>query len=136
MLQNVIYTRRTTPRVDADDAVNALWNCGGREDVSHVENLNLSGLFIKTPLRNDPGAFIEIDFLVNEGPIHARAVVRHVAAGQGFGLKLLLSMSDQHRLHFGALMRRLYSACGNAKVTQIRERVDRPANATESVLRS
>lgn len=135
MLQNVIYTRRTTPRVDADDAVNALWNCGGREDVSHVENLNLSGLFLKTPLRKDPGAFIEIDFLVNEGPIHARAVVRHVAAGQGLGLKLL-AMNEQHRLHFGALMKRLYVACGNAKVTRIRERVDRLANATQSVLRS
>lgn len=115
--------------------MNALWNCGGREDVSHVENLNLSGLFLKTPLRKDPGAFVEIDFLVNEGPIHARAVVRHVAAGQGLGLKLL-SMNDQHRLHFGALMQRLYSACGNARVTRIRERKDRPADATETAVRS
>lgn len=135
MPQNAIYTRRATPRVDADDGVNALWYCSGHEDVSHVRNLNLGGLFLETPLQKNPGVAVEIHFLVGEGPIHARAVVRHVEPGHGLGLRLL-AMSDKHRLHFGALMKRLYSACGPARITRIREQTDRTADATQSVMRS
>jgi len=126
--KNVIYSRRTTPRVDTDDGVHALWYCNSRGDLSHVQNLNLGGLFLETRLQKDLGAFVEIDFLVSEGPIHARAVVRHVAAGHGLGLKLI-AMSDQHRLHFGALMKRLYSASGTAKLAGDRARLARPTGA-------
>jgi PilZ domain-containing protein len=127
--QNVIYTRRTTPRVTADDAVYALWYCDGRGDVSHIQNLNLSGLFLETRLQKEPGDALDIHFLVGEGPIHARAVVRHVELGQGLGVRLL-AMNDKHRLHFGALMGRLYSARGTAKLAGERVTLDRPAAAT------
>lgn len=135
MPTNVIYSRRATPRADADDGVHALWYCDDRGDLSHVQNINLGGLFLESPLRKDPGAAVEIYFLVSEGPIHARAVVRHVAAGHGLGLKLI-AMSDQHRLHFGALMKRLYSARGTARLTGNRSWNDRAAIATPSVTRS
>lgn len=105
----MLYSRRVTPRADADDSINAFWYCEGRGELSRVQNLNLSGIFIETSLPKDLGASIELYFLVSEGPIRAKAVVRHVEPGQGLGLKLT-GMTEQHRLHFGALMKRLYSA--------------------------
>ena len=105
----MLHSRRVTPRVDADDAVYAFWYCNGQGDLSHVRNLNLGGIFIEASARNNLGAPVELHFLVSEGQIRAKAVVRHAEPGHGLGLKFT-SLNDQDRLRFGALMRRLYSA--------------------------
>lgn len=110
--QTVLYSRRATPRAKADDGVNALWYCNGRGDLSRVQDLNLGGIFIETSLQKDLGASIELYFLVREGPIHAKGIVRHVQPRHGLGLKLT-AMTDKHCLNFGALMKRLYSARGD-----------------------
>ncbi len=110
--QTVLYSRRVTPRVDADDAVYAFWYCNGQGELSRVRNLNLGGIFIETSVQKDLGAPVELHFLVSEGQIRAKALVRHAEPSHGLGLKFT-SLNDPDRLRFGALMRRLYSAhCG------------------------
>lgn len=110
MPQTVLYSRRVSPRVEADDGVYVYWYSDGEEELSHVRNLNLGGIFIETSARKDLGAHLELNFLVSEGQIRAKAVVRHVKHGHGLGLKFT-ALNDQDRLHFGALMKRQYSAC-------------------------
>lgn len=105
----MLYSRRVTPRAEADDSVYAFWYCNGRGDLSRVRNINLGGIFIETPIGKDLGASVELYFLVSEGQIRAKAIVRHSEPGHGLGLKFT-ALNDQDRLHFGALMRRLYSA--------------------------
>lgn len=109
MPKTVLYSRRTTPRAEADEGVYAFWFYKGRGELSHVRNLNLGGVFIETPVQGDFDASVELHFLVPEGQIHARAVVRHGKPSHGLGLKFI-ALNGQDRLRFGALMRRLYSA--------------------------
>jgi hypothetical protein len=107
--KTVLYSRRVTPRADADDDVYTFWYCGCRADLSHVRNLNLGGVFIETPIQTSLGSSVELYFLVKEGQIRAKAVVRHTEPSHGLGLKFT-AFHDHDRLHFGALMKRLYSA--------------------------
>ena len=109
----MFYSRRATPRTYTDGGINAFWYCNGEAELSHIQNLNLGGVFIETRLQKALGSPIDLHFLVSEGPIRARAVVRHVEPGHGLGLKLT-AMSDQHCLHFGALIKRLYTGRMNA----------------------
>lgn len=113
----MLYSRRVTPRVDADDGVYVFWYCNGQGDLSHVRNLNLGGIFIETPVREDWAATVELHFLVSEGQIRAKAAVRHAEPGHGLGLKFL-ALNHQDRLHFGALMRRLYAARDAVRTTE------------------
>jgi hypothetical protein len=84
------------------------WNCNGRDDISRVRDLSLGGLFLETRRHRAVGVATKVDFLVSEGPIRADAIVRHVAAGRGLGLKFT-SVTEQDRRKFAALMRRLRS---------------------------
>ena len=119
MPQSVLYSRRVTPRAEAADRVYAFWYCNGRGDLSRVRNINLGGIFIETSLLKDLGASVELYFLVSEGQIRAKAVVRHTEPGHGLGLKLT-AINDQDRLRFGALMKRLYSAqCAVRELDQL-----------------
>jgi hypothetical protein len=66
----------------------------------------MRGLFVQTERLRDVDAPIRLDFLVQEGPIRAEAVVRHVKPGSGLGLKFTaLAEEDGPRLE--ALMTRL-----------------------------
>jgi hypothetical protein len=107
--QTVLYSRRVSPRVEADDSVYVSWYNDGEEELSRVRNLNLGGIFIETSARKDVGAQLELNFFVREGQIRAKAVVRHVKPSHGLGLKFT-ALDDQDRLRFGALMKRQYSA--------------------------
>jgi hypothetical protein len=63
-------------------------------------------LFVETEEVRDVGATIRLDFLVQEGQIRAKAIVRHVKPGSGLGLKLsALAEEDGPRLT--ALLTRL-----------------------------
>jgi PilZ domain len=126
LTQTVLYSRRATPRAEADDDVYTFWYCGGRADLSHVRNLNLGGIFIETPIQTSLGSSVELYFLVGEGQIRAKGVVRHAEPGNGLGLKFT-ALHDQDRLHFGALMKRLYSA---------RSAVKPPATSVETMRNS
>jgi len=68
-------------------------------------------LFVETEEAWDVDAPIRLDFLVQEGQIRGKAVVRHAKTGSGLGLKFTaLAEEDGPRLE--ALMTRLRSLPG------------------------
>jgi hypothetical protein len=69
-------------------------------------NLGVGGLFIETRKPTVVGTKARLEFLVQEGQIRADAVVRHVQAGHGLGLKFT-ALSDGDRPRLAALMNRL-----------------------------
>jgi hypothetical protein len=103
-----IPTRRRSPRIEKPHGVWVYWHCQGREDTSRVLDLSTAGLFVETEVGRDVDDAIRLDFLVQEGQIRAKAVVRHVKPGCGLGLKFIaLTAEDGPRLT--ALMTRLRS---------------------------
>jgi len=80
-------SRRLTSRVPTPEGVWVLWNCRGRDDVSRVRDISVSGLFLETEARVRIGEEIGLHFLVQEGQIRAVADVRHADSHRGFGLK-------------------------------------------------
>jgi hypothetical protein len=103
-----IPSRRRYPRVEKPEGVWVYWNCKGRADTSRVRDLSTGGLFVETAAAKDVDATIRLDFLVQEGQIRAKAVVRHVRPGNGLGLKFTeLAEEDGPRL--AALILRVHS---------------------------
>ena len=103
------YYRRSTPRAEPDERVFAFWSSGGPGDLSRVRNFSLGGVFIETDSRKELGTPVEIYFLVGEGQICAKAVVRHADPESGLGLKFT-TLDGLNLLRFGALMKRLYAS--------------------------
>jgi hypothetical protein len=103
-----IPSRRRYPRIENSHGAWVYWNCDEREDTSRVRDLSTAGLFVETEELPDVDATIRLDFLVQEGQIRAKAIVRHVKPGSGLGLKFIaLTKEDAPRLT--ALMTRLRS---------------------------
>ena len=80
-------SRRLTSRVPTPNEVWVLWSCRGRDDVSRVRDISVSGLFLETETRVRIGEEIGLHFLVQEGQIRAVADVRHSDSHHGLGLK-------------------------------------------------
>ena len=99
-------SRRITLRVEAPDDVWVYWRCDGLDDLSHVQNISLGGLFIETPRRTAGGTTVSLSFLVREGQVRADAVVRHAVSGAGIGLRFR-SVREGDRLYLAALMARI-----------------------------
>lgn len=131
-MSQMLYSRRVTPRAEADDEVYVFWYCNDGGNLSHVKNANVGGVFIETPLQKNLNTPVELHFLVREGQIRARAVVRHAEAGHGLGLKFT-ALDDKDRLHFGVLMKRLYSALYAAKSAEPYSRADLIASGKPSL---
>jgi len=100
-------SRRFNSRIESE-GVWIFWWCNGFADASRVRDLSLGGLFVETARRAAVGSRAEVHFLVQEGQIHAEAVVRHVAPGSGLGLKIT-ALNDRNRPHLMELMKRLRS---------------------------
>ena len=99
-------SRRLSSRVDSTGDVWVCWRCQGREDVSAVRNLSQGGLFIETEELRAVGTVTRLHFLVGEGEIRANAVVRHIKAGEGLGVKFT-ALHEKDWPALGALLRRL-----------------------------
>ena len=84
------------------------WSCPERSDVSRIRNLSFGGVFIETQKPQSVGAKAEIDFLVEEGQIRTKAVVRHTESASGMGLEFT-GLAHEDRPHLGALLTRLRS---------------------------
>jgi hypothetical protein len=93
-------------RIETPENVWVYWRCGGGDDISRVQNLGVAGLFIETRKPTVVGARTKLEFLVQEGRIRVDAVVRHLQAGHGLGLKFV-AVSDGDRPHLAALVSRL-----------------------------
>jgi hypothetical protein len=104
--QTASPSRRFKSRIETLGGVWVYWRCGGGDDTSRVLNLGVGGLFIETRKPTVVGTKARLEFLVQEGQIRADAVVRHVQAGHGLGLKFT-ALSDGDRPRLAALMNRL-----------------------------
>jgi hypothetical protein len=102
-----IPSRRRYPRIEKPHGVWVYWNCKGGEDTSRVRDLSTGGLFVETEEVRDVDATIRLDFLVQEGQIRAKAVVRHVKPGSGLGLKLT-ALTEEDGPRLTALLARLH----------------------------
>ena len=103
-----IPSRRHYPRVGTPSGVWVYWNCKGSEDTSRVRDLSMGGLFVETEKAREVDATIRLDFLVQEGQIRAKAVVRHVKPGCGLGLKFT-ALAEEDGPRLAELMTRLRS---------------------------
>jgi len=88
------------------DDVWVYWESAPYRDISRVRNLSPSGLFLETRARKTEGDLVRLHFLVQEGQIRAEAIVRHVIAGRGLGLKIQ-SLTTQDAPHLRRLLGRL-----------------------------
>jgi hypothetical protein len=104
--QTVSPSRRFKSRFETLGGVWVYWQCDGGHDTSRVRNLGVGGLFIETREPTVVGTKARLEFLVQEGQIRADAVVRHVQAGHGLGLKFT-ALSNGERPRLAALINRL-----------------------------
>jgi hypothetical protein len=65
-------------------------------------------LFVETEEARDIDATIRLEFLVQDGQIRAKAVVRHVKPGSGLGLKFT-ALTEEDGPRLAELMTRLRS---------------------------
>jgi len=112
-MPSLVFTpaRRRVPRVPSPD-VWVYWEGGKHRDVSRVRDLSPAGLFVETRFRQAEGDLLELHLLVQEGRIRLEAQVRHISAGEGFGLKLN-SVATGDLSQFDALLSRVRSAAPN-----------------------
>ena len=103
--QKPLYPRRFFSRVEIQVDVWVHWRSNGLEETSRIRNLSLGGLFVETAKSKVVGVSVKLNFLVQEGPIEAEAVVRHVKS-DGLGLKLS-AMRDEDQKRLKALIARL-----------------------------
>ena len=99
-------TRRLYSRVETSGNLWVYWNCGGRADISPVQDMGMGGLFLKTPTVKSVGSVVNLHFLVQEGQIRADATVKYVKSGNGMGMKFA-AVSQEDRPRLAALMTRL-----------------------------
>ena len=100
MMKHLISaSRRFSARVAIPDGVWVYWQSDGREETSRVRDMSLGGLFLETTRLRPVGSTAEVDFLVQEGQIRVKTIVRHAANGRGMGLKFTaVSEPDRARL--------------------------------------
>lgn len=102
-------SRRRSSRIPARDDVWIYWESQEARpyrDVSRIRDLSPGGLFLETRARKKEGELVRLHFLVQEGQIRAEAVVRHVIAGHGLGMKIE-SLSSQDAPQLKKLLSRL-----------------------------
>lgn len=99
-------SRRRSSRIPALDDVWIYWESPPYRDVSRIRDLSTGGLFLETRARKKEGELVRLHFLVQEGQIRAEAVVRHVIAGRGLGMKIE-SLSSQDAPQLKRLLSRL-----------------------------
>lgn len=100
------HSRRRSSRIPALDDVWIYWESPPYRDVSRIRDLSTGGLFLETRARKKEGELVRLHFLVQEGQIRAEAVVRHVIAGRGLGMKIE-SLSSQDAPQLKRLLSRL-----------------------------
>ena len=82
------------------------WSSTGSNDVLRVRNLSFGGMFLETRKPPCVGTKAQVDFLVEEGQIRTKVVVRHVKTASGMGLEFI-AVAQEDRPHLAALLARL-----------------------------
>jgi len=99
-------SRRRSSRIAAVDDVWIYWESHPYRDISRIRDLSPGGLFLETRAKKKEGEVVRLHFLVQEGQIRAEAVVRHVIAGRGLGMKIE-SLTSQDAPQLRRLLMRL-----------------------------
>lgn len=108
MKEQVLHSRRHHKRVDTPQGVWIYWRCGRSEDTSPVRDISVGGIFIETKKILPIDATVELNFLVEDGGIVAKASVRCVLPGVGVGLQFK-NVRTEDQDHFAAMMRRIHA---------------------------
>jgi hypothetical protein len=106
MQQQTSHSKRLSSRVETPGDVYVYWSSAGYDDTSRVRDLSSEGLFVQTRKSRALGATTSVHFLVEEGPIRAEAIVRHVKPGRGLGLEFT-AVHEEDRRRLADLMKRL-----------------------------
>ena len=99
MPQQTKTAKRRFPRVTLPNGMLVAWQHSGGRFVSRVATLGLGGLFIATSDPAAVGTVVKIVFDVPSGEVRARAIVKHVKAGQGMAVAFIdMDYPDRARL--------------------------------------
>ena len=109
-------SRRSNSRVDARDGVWVFWTCHGSDQTSRVLDMSLGGLLVESAKPMPLGSPAEVDFLVQEGQIRVKTIVRHVAPGHAVGLKFT-AVTERDRANLATLLTRLRTPSPPAQST-------------------
>lgn len=91
--------QRKYPRLKPPKSIVVAWQSGVLRDVSYVDSLGLSGLFLRTKKQVALRSLVQILLDMPVGQVRARAVVRWVKEQQGIGLQIIaMGQEDRARL--------------------------------------
>jgi len=99
---------RRYPRLSSPSSTILAWQSASLRHVSHVTNLGLGGLYIRTTDPPPPGTFIQLLLDVPTGEVRARAVVQRSKSKEGMGVKFV-AMQQEDRGRFAQWLKRLSS---------------------------
>lgn len=97
---------RRYPRINSPQGTILAWQSGNRRFVSHLQNLGLGGMFIRTAQPAPLGTYIQLLLDVPAGEVRARAVVQRSESMQGMGVKFV-AMQQEDRGRFIQWIKRL-----------------------------
>jgi PilZ domain len=109
VVKNQVQSRRKHKRIDDPKGVWVYWRCGHSEDTSRVRDISVGGIFIETQKKLSIDAIVELNFLVEDGGIVAKAAVRYLLPGVGVGLQFE-NIRTEDQPHFVAMMKRIISS--------------------------
>ena len=91
--------QRKDPRLKPPRTVVVAWQSGVQREVSYVESLGLSGLFLRTKKKVALRSLVQILIDTPLGQVRGRAVVRWVSEQHGMGLQIIaMDQEDRARL--------------------------------------
>ena len=99
---------RRYPRLYSPNSTILAWQSASLRHVSHVTNLGLGGLYIRTTEPPPPGTFIQLLLDVPAGEVRASAVVQRSKPKEGMGVKFV-AMHQEDRARFARWLKSLSS---------------------------
>jgi hypothetical protein len=99
---------RRYPRISSPKGTILAWQSASERHVSHVANLGLGGLYIRTTEPPPPGTFIQLLLDVPTGEVRGRAVVQRSKLQDGMGVRFV-AMQQEDRARFARWLKHLTS---------------------------
>jgi hypothetical protein len=106
MTEKAYAQERRYPRISLPNGMFVAWHGGDLQLFSRVRTLGMGGLFITSPKPSPVGTKLRLAFYVPGGNVHAEAIVRNIAPGEGMGVEFT-RMGPKEQLLLQNLMNRL-----------------------------
>ena len=97
---------RRYQRISLPKGMIVAWYGGGEQRISRVKTLSMGGLFVCECAVPPVNSRLRLTFEVPGGSVHAEAVVRNVAPGEGMGVEFT-KIGPRDRVLLDRLLRRL-----------------------------